>query len=516
MSSRLKVAVIGGGVSGFAAAKAFAQQGHTVAGYERGSDFGGVWELSRSYPDVQTQSPKDLYRYTDMEMPAEYPEWPKGTQVNSYLHSYARKHGLDDLYTLNANVVSMERRKDKLAGWTLNIDIAGAKSVESFDFVAVCTGQFSNPKQVSHPGDDEFKRLGGQIIHSSEYTDAAIANKRQVLVLGGSKSATDIAVNAAKSGAKSVALVYRENVWRIPYFVGGINFKRLLYMRAQEQQFNAWGRNSLQRAVATIFKPLVWANFRGLETLLKFQLGLKRWDMVPNTAIEKTVSCSAPIVTPGLFEGFKSGQIKPARATIDRYEGKNVVLNDGTSLSCDLVVQATGWHLGVPFLQQHFQDKLIEPDGQYRLYRLAVNPDLPDMGFVGFNSSFCSVLSSEMIANWLVRYADRQLKQQPTSADMHADINMMLNWRRNERPAARVYGGLCSAPFHFKHFDELLSDMGAIKNKRSNPLAEQFSYPNADAFGEYLASVPKYVLESEAEASGLEKSRNRKTETAIN
>ena len=114
------------------------------------------------------------------------------------------------------------------------------------------------------------------------------------------------------------------------------------------------------------------------------------------------------------------------------------------------------------------------------------------MGFVGFNSSFCTILSAEMIANWLVRYADGQLANQPTARQMNDNIEMMLNWKRKERPAAQVYGGLCSAPFHFKHFDELLADMGAKVRKRANPLAEQFSYPNAQAFGRFLASTPQY------------------------
>lgn len=83
------------------------------------------------------------------------------------------------------------------------------------------------------------------------------------------------------------------------------------------------------------------------------------------------------------------------------------------------------------------------------------------MGFVGFNSSFCTVLCAEMAANWLVRYADSQLAKQPTADEMHKNIDMMLHFKRVERPAASVYGGLCVAPYHFKHFDELLDDMGA-------------------------------------------------------
>ena len=491
---RKKVAVIGGGVSGLAAAKAFDEKGHRVLGVERSHDFGGVWELSRSYPDVQTQSPKDLYRYTDHPMPEDYPEWPKGPEVHAYLHSYAEKHHLARLFRLNTNVLSMDRRADGEPGWTLTLDAGGQTWSEDFDFVAICTGQFSEKNIITHPGQDDFADEGGQVMHSSEYTDPSICDGKHVVVLGGSKSATDIAVNAANNGAKSVHLVYLDNVWRIPYFVGGINFKRLLYIRAQEIQFNGWGQpGPIKQALAALTKPLIWANFRGLETLLKLQLGLKRHNMVPKIPIEKEVSCSVPIVTPGFFEMLKAGRIKPIIGTFERYEeGKRLHLTTGDVIPCDVAILAVGWKLGVPFLPQAYQEKLIESDGQYRVYRLAVNPDLPDMGFVGFNSSFCTVLSAELIANWLVRYADGQLAHQPTTKEMTDNIEMMLDWRRNRRPAAKIYGGLCSAPFHFRHFDELMQDMGATTWKRSNPLAEQFSYPDAESYGAFLATTPQY------------------------
>ncbi|MEW5420562.1 flavin-containing monooxygenase [Amorphus sp. 3PC139-8] len=492
MVTKKKVAVIGGGVSGLAAAKAFNEKGHEVHAFERTHDIGGVWEPSRSYPGVQTQSPKDLYCYTDHPMPADYPEWPKGPQVHAYLHSYADKHDLKPLFHLNTNVAAMTRRADGKPGWTLTLEGPDGERSEDFDFVAVGTGQFSDKNIISHPGQDDFIARGGKVMHSSEYTDPSIVRGKQVVVLGASKSGTDIAVNAAQNEAASVTLVYRENVWRVPYFIGGINFKRLLYIRAQEMQFNGWGRGPVARTVAAATKPLVWANFRGLETLLKLQLGLKKWDMVPDTPIEKAVSCSLPIVTPGLFEAFKAGTVKPIRGTFERYEGDEIVLSTGDRVKADIAVLAVGWKLGVPYLDPAYRDKLIEPDGQYRVYRLSVNPDLPEMGFVGFNSSFCSVLSAEMIANWLVRYADGQLAHQPSRAEMEADIEANLAWRRTERPAAQVYGGLCSAPFHFRHLDELLADIGATKRKRSNPLAEQFSYPNAAAYAEFLASAPQY------------------------
>ena len=74
MVKQKHVCIIGAGVSGLAAGKAFSKAGHKVTILERSGDLGGVWEPARSYPDVQTQSPKDLYRYTDKAMPESYPE----------------------------------------------------------------------------------------------------------------------------------------------------------------------------------------------------------------------------------------------------------------------------------------------------------------------------------------------------------------------------------------------------------------------------------------------------------
>lgn len=498
--SRKRVAVIGAGVSGLAAANAFLRQGHEVSVLERADDLGGVWEPSRSYPEVQTQSPKELYRYTGKAMPADYPEWPKGPQVHAYLSEYADENGVRERIRFGTRVALMERRENGRAGWTLDLEGPEGASREAFDFVAVCTGQFSEKNLIEHPGKAEFEAAGGRVMHSSEYTDATMVEGRDVVVLGFSKSATDVAVNATRSGARSVTVVYRESVWRIPYFIGGlINFKRILYVRAQERMFAGWGQTGRSRLAHAIAKPFIWANWRGLEALLTMQLKLNKTGLRPKTPIERGINCSVPIVTPGFFDLVANSSIRCVQGTFDAYEaggdeGSGAVrTTTGEALSCDVAVLAVGWKLGMPFLPEEYRAKLVDPDGQYRLYRLIANPDLPDMGFVGMNSSFATVLSADLAANWLVRFADGRLARQPSDAAMREDIEANLRWRREERPAAGVYGGLCAAPFHFKHFDELIADMGARVRKR-NPLAENLSPPNADAYARYLASVPEYEV----------------------
>lgn len=492
MVSRKQVCVIGAGVSGLVAAKAFAAHGHKVSVVEKASDLGGVWNPARSYPDVQTQSPKDLYRYTDKAMPDSFPEWPTGMQVHAYLADYARDHRLGCLIRFNTSVTAMNRRADGKPGWTLDVMTPEGASSENCDFVAICTGQFSDPQTLGLPGEGTFRAQGGEIMHSSSYNDASLAKGRRVVVLGGSKSATDIAVSAVKSGASEVTLVYREPVWRIPYFIGGlVNFKRILYIRAQEQMFSSWGMGALARLARVIAKPLVWANWRGLESVLKMQFKLDKCKMLPETRIEDGINCSVPIATPGFFPMVADARIKAIRGTFDHCEGKTIVMSNGERVIADVAVLAIGYKLGVPFLPETHRAKLVDADGQYRLYRQIANPDLPDLGFVGFNSSFCTVLCAEMAANWLVRYADRELAHQPSEREMRDNIAMMLHFRRMERPAAGVYGGLCVAPYHYKHFDELLADIGAAKRGR-NRLVEMFTPPDADAYAQFLASAPTY------------------------
>ena len=262
-------------------------------------------------------------------------------------------HGLDRLIRFNTAVVAMNRRTDGRPGWTARSSRTRRRhhASEDFDFVAVCTGQFNEPQTLSLPGEDAFKAQGGRILHSSQYNDAALAKGRKVVVLGGSKSATDIAVNAVNSGASEVTLVYREPVWRIPYFIGGlINFKRILYIRAQEEMFASWGIGALSRLTHAIAKPLVWANWRGLESLLKLQLKLKKCDMVPETRIEDGVNCSVPIATPDFFPMVADGRIKAIRGSFDHYDGNTIVMTGGERVQADVAVLAIGYKLGVPFL----------------------------------------------------------------------------------------------------------------------------------------------------------------------
>jgi dimethylaniline monooxygenase (N-oxide forming) len=494
MVHKKKVAIIGAGISGLAAAKAFKARGHEVVGFEQAADLGGVWELSRSYPGVHTQTSKSLYRYSDAPMPDDYPEWPSGLQMHEYLASYADKHGLRVCFSFGATVQSLKPTVGK-SSWTIVWIRDGQQNQDTFDFVAICTGQFSRKKMLEMRGQSRFE---GSLMHSSDYTDPGIMRGKQVVVIGGSKSATDVCVNALANGAKQVHMVYRRDVWRVPYRVAGlINFKHLFFTRFQEAQYRDWAPRGLGAQVMRLAWPLSKLSFMAVETVLKWQLGLKRRNMVPTQALEPSVNCSAPIVTPGFFEAMDTGKLTAHRTTVIECDRDAVMLANGERVQADVVVQATGWIQGFSFLDRPELAKLVDANGQYRLYRFAVSPELPGLGFVGANSSFYTTLTSQILAEWLVRFADGQLARQPGLAVMHEEIERTAAWRRDIRPAAADYGGLCVAPFHYRHFDDLLGDMGAAK-ANTGWWRECFSYPRADQYEACLGSAPTYKVSASA------------------
>ncbi len=280
MTKRKTVAVIGGGVSGLAAAKAFDERGHRVLGFERSHDFGGVWELSRSYPDVQTQSPKDLYRFTDLPMPDDYPEWPKGPQVHAYVHAYAEE-------TQSGAFVPAEHDMfypwiggpDGQQGWTLKLEAAGKTWTQDFDFRRCLHRTVFGQEHHLPPGTGGLSSRLRRTGHAQFGIHRQQLSGRQKRGRARRFQISDGHCGQCRQERRKIGDtgLPRTGLACALFHVGGINFKRLsLHAGAGTAVQRLGARRSAGKILSALFKPLIWANFRGLETLLKTQLKLKK------------------------------------------------------------------------------------------------------------------------------------------------------------------------------------------------------------------------------------------------
>lgn len=100
-----KIAIIGAGVSGIAAAKQLAH--HDPIVFEASDSIGGVWSHC-SYSSTKLQSPRRDYEFTDFPWPnREDSGFPTHLEVLDYLDSYARHFDVLKRVRFNSKVVEL-------------------------------------------------------------------------------------------------------------------------------------------------------------------------------------------------------------------------------------------------------------------------------------------------------------------------------------------------------------------------------------------------------------------------
>jgi Flavin-binding monooxygenase-like len=453
----MKVAVIGAGVAGLVTAKVLRQAGHSVVVYEKAPDVGGVWSATRRYPGLTTQSPAQQYSLSDFPMPKGYPEWPTGAQVQEYLASYAEHFGLVPLLRLSTEVTSAE--PVAAGGWSVE---AGGET-SRFDRLVVANGVFCEPAVPAYPGLAEFAAAGGQVIPGTELHDAAQAAGKHVLVVGYGKSACDITVPVSETAA-STDVIARHLLWKVPRRIGGVvNFKLLLLTRLGEALFKYLRLRGMEKFLHGPGKKIRANMVNSIGSASVRQFGLRRLGLVPPGQMEDIVRGAIGLATEGFFEGVESGRIVVhADQTIARLLAVDgapyAELSDGTRLPADLIICATGFTQGVPFLPPEIEERVLDERGNFMLYRQIRPVEVPGLYFNGYNSSFFSPLNAELAAVWIAADMAGAVSL-PSAASMRSQIAEQLAFMDIATDTHHCRGGKI-IPFSLHNVDEVLGDLG--------------------------------------------------------
>jgi cation diffusion facilitator CzcD-associated flavoprotein CzcO len=467
-----KVCVIGAGVSGLVAAKTFLEDGFEVTVFEKKPSLGGVWEKSRSYPEVTTQSSRHTYCFTDYPMPQDYPEWPNGEQVRRYLQSYADNFGVSERIRFKTEVTNISRKTGEKEVWIVSIKTDNEDEIKQenleFDFVLICNGTFNIPKMPVLAGKEDFIAAGGMILHSSKFNDTSLIKDKKVIVIGFGKSACDIATLAANT-AKESTLIFRRSLWKIPkFFFNKIHFEDILMTRFAEIWLPYRKKKGIEKLLHSRGKPLVWSFWRLNELILRKQFSLDG-NILPLELINKTLSCAANIAPDNFYEYIQSGKLKVKKAKLARFIADGLELDSGEKLQADIVVFGTGFHQDITFLESKYRQLIMDEKGNFKMFRNLIHPDIPNMGFLGYNSSLFSPLTSEVGAWWLSEYIQGNLTL-PIESEMREQMDKQLSWNINNLPPDFAYG-TCVSPFDFHYLEELIEDMGFnIFGKGAKPL----------------------------------------------
>lgn len=192
--------------------------------------------------------------------------------------------------------------------------------------------------------------------------------------------------------------------------------------------------------------------------VLRLQFGLDSCGMLPEQPMNQA-NCQVTIAPPDFFKYVHSGNIQAIKTSIAKFIPDGVELANGQQLQADIVIFGTGFNQELPFLEEEYRRQIIDEDGNFNLYRYLIHPNIPQMGFVGYNSSFYCQLTSEVSAWWLLEYIKGNLLL-PSPSAMYQEMAADMDWMKTQYNNV-VAKATCISWFSLRYTEQLMEDMGA-------------------------------------------------------
>ncbi len=283
-----KVAIIGTGPCGLSMLRAFQQaeeKGESIPEivcFEKQENWGGLWNYSwrtgsDQYGDVVPNSmyrylwsngPKECLEFADYSFDEHFgqpiPSFPPREVLYDYIIGRANKGNLRKYIKFNTTVTNVTYENEMFNITSLN-KADNTSSNQEFDYLIVASGHFSVPYIPEYKGMDSFP---GRILHSHDFRDAEEFRNKNVVVLGSSYSAEDVALQCYKYGAKSVTIGYRNNPMGFKWPKG---MKEVHYLDRLEGKKAIFKDGHIQEVDALILCSGYLHHFPFLEDKLKLK-----------------------------------------------------------------------------------------------------------------------------------------------------------------------------------------------------------------------------------------------------
>jgi len=279
-----KVAIIGSGPCGLSMLRAFQQaeeKGQSIPEivcYEKQEDWGGLWNYSwrtgsdqygdpvpnSMYRYLWSNGPKECLEFADYSFDEHFkqpiPSFPPREVLYDYILGRAKNGNLKKYIKFNTTVSNVIFNGSQFEITSINKK-ENKITREIFDYVVVSTGHFSVPYIPEYEG---MKSFPGRILHGHDFRDAEEFRNKDVIVLGSSYSAEDIALQCYKYGAKSVTIGYRNNPMGFKWPNG---MKEVHYLDKLEgsKEFSRMGMSKM--LMLSFYAVAIYIIFRFLMTV---------------------------------------------------------------------------------------------------------------------------------------------------------------------------------------------------------------------------------------------------------
>ncbi|MFF3899040.1 flavin-containing monooxygenase [[Kitasatospora] papulosa] len=354
------VYVIGGGPGGLAAAAALREQGVRAVVLEKSDRVGSSWR--GHYDRLHLHTIRRWSALPGLAMPRRFGRWVSRDDMVRYLEKYAEHHELE---VVTGVEVSRIDRTDDGTGWQLS---ATGGRVLTGRAVVVATGFNHTPRIPAWPGSEDFT---GELLHAAEYRSPAPYAGKDVLVVGIGNTGAEIAVDLVEGGASRVRIAVRT----VPHIV-----------RRSTAGWPAQATAVLVRRLPVRLVDRVGSLMCRVSVPDLAAHGLPR----PDTGLYSRVKEGAiPVQDVGLIDAVRSGTVVPV-ATVGSIDGDAVVLADGTRITPDAVIAATGYERALEGLVGHLG--VLDPRGRPVVHGARTPDGAPGLYFTGFTNPISGML----------------------------------------------------------------------------------------------------------------------------
>ncbi|WP_225808938.1 flavin-containing monooxygenase [Streptomyces spinosus] len=354
------VYVIGAGPGGLAAAYALRARGVRAVVLEKSDRVGASWR--RHYDRLHLHTTRRLSSLPGLVIPRRFGRWVARDDVVRYLEKYAEHHRLE--IVTGVEVHRVERSGDG-TGWLLHA--SGGRELTG-SAVVVATGFNHTPRIPDWPGRESY---GGEFLHAGEYRDAGPYRGRDVLVVGIGNTGAEIAVDLVEGGAARVRLAVRTapHILRRSTLGWASQYSGVLVRRLP-----VWLVDRLARPVGRLSTPDLSAH------------GLPR----PDTGLYSRVKQGAiPVQDVGLIDAVRTGKVEIV-AAVEAFEDGKVILADGSRISPDAVIAATGYARALEGLVGHLG--VLDGRGRPVVHGGRTPAQAPGLYFTGFTNPLSGML----------------------------------------------------------------------------------------------------------------------------
>ena len=369
--------VIGAGPGGLAAAAALHRRGVRTLVLERSDAVGASWR--QHYDRLHLHTTRRLSSLPGFAIPRAYGRWVGRDDVVRYLEQYTQAHGLD--IATGIEVSRIEHATDGSGSWAL--PATGGRHLTARSIV-IATGTNHTPRLPDWPGLDTFD---GELLHASRYRNGKPYEGRDVLVVGVGNTGAEIAVDLAEAGASRVRLAVRTP----PHI-----------MRRSTAGWPAQRTGILVRRLPIRLVDRIAPYVERISVPDLSAYGLPRPD---NGLYSRVREGSIPVQDVGLIAAVQARTVEPVTA-VEGFEGREVLLADGSRITPDAVIAATGYRNGLQPLVGHLG--VLNERGRPTVHGSRTPKEAPGLFFTGYTNPISGMfremaIDAERIARAVAR-----------------------------------------------------------------------------------------------------------------